>query len=79
MNESRPNRTSKSRQGISPTGRVQIARVSQDGVGLDPETRRNLIAETAYYLAEGRQFQPGLDLANWLEAERQIDAGVILG
>lgn len=33
-----------------------------------------MIALAAYYLAEGRGFAPGEALADWLEAERMIDA-----
>ena len=32
---------------------------------------RSMIAERAYYKAEQRGFQPGYELVDWLEAERE--------
>jgi len=43
--------------------------------GIEPPTdeqRRELIAVTAYYLAERRNFQPGHEDEDWLAAEAQI-------
>lgn len=33
-----------------------------------------MIAEAAYYRAEKRGFEPGKELEDWLEAEKEIDA-----
>ena len=41
-----------------------------------PDLRQSLIAEAAYYLSERRGFQPGHELDDWLNAERQIDAAI---
>ncbi len=38
------------------------------------ETRRHMIAEAAYYMAEQRGFAQGGDIEDWLLAEKQIDA-----
>jgi hypothetical protein len=46
--------------------------VQQDVEPLTDEQRRELIAVTAYYLAEGRNFQPGHEDEDWLTAEDQI-------
>ena len=35
--------------------------------------RRDRIAVAAYYNAQRRGFQPGREVEDWLEAERQID------
>jgi len=40
---------------------------------VDPEARRLMIAEAAYYCAEKRGFEPGHELEDWLEAEAGID------
>jgi hypothetical protein len=40
---------------------------------VDPEVRRLMIAEAAYYCAEQRGFEPGHELEDWLEAEARID------
>jgi hypothetical protein len=39
-----------------------------------PAQRHGQIAEAAYFLAEARGFAPGLELDDWLEAERAVDA-----
>lgn len=41
---------------------------------VDPEVRRRMIAEAAYYIAEKRGFIHGHHDGDWAEAERQIDA-----
>jgi hypothetical protein len=40
----------------------------------DETTLLQMIATAAYYLAEQRQFEPGHELEDWTEAERQIRA-----
>jgi hypothetical protein len=40
---------------------------------VDPEVRRLMIAEAAYYCAEQRGFEPGHELEDWLAAEARID------
>ena len=40
---------------------------------VDPEVRRLMIAEAAYYCAEQRGFEPGHEREDWLEAEARID------
>lgn len=40
---------------------------------IDPERKRQMIAEAAYYRAEQRGFAPGFDLQDWLEAEAQVE------
>jgi hypothetical protein len=44
----------------------------QDVEPLTDEQRRELVAVTAYYLAEKRNFQPGHEHEDWLAAEAQI-------
>jgi hypothetical protein len=36
--------------------------------------KHQLIAEAAYYRAERRNFAPGYELADWLNAEEEIEA-----
>jgi hypothetical protein len=38
-----------------------------------PEERYQLIAEAAYYRSEQRNFAPGCELADWLDAEAEIE------
>ena len=35
---------------------------------------KQMISEAAYYLAQKRGFAPGLELSDWLHAEREIEA-----
>ena len=45
---------------------------------LSPDDRRELVRQTAYFLSERRGFDPSRDIENWLEAEQQVDAGLML-
>ena len=40
----------------------------------DEQTRHEVIAAAAYFLAESRGFSPGCELDDWLRAEAQIAA-----
>jgi hypothetical protein len=41
---------------------------------LSEETRRAMIAESAYLRAERRGFAPGGEVEDWMAAEREVDA-----
>lgn len=41
---------------------------------VSPDDRRRLISHAAYLRAERRGFAPGSELADWLEAEAEVDA-----
>ncbi|HEX6260010.1 MAG TPA: DUF2934 domain-containing protein [Woeseiaceae bacterium] len=41
---------------------------------VDPEQRSRMIAEAAYFRAEQRGFEGGDPLADWVEAEAEIDS-----
>lgn len=43
-----------------------------DTGGVDPDEFRRMVAERAYCKAEKRGFEPGHDMNDWLEAEREI-------
>ena len=40
------------------------------------EKRQRMISEAAYHIAAKRQFAPGDEMEDWLQAEAQIDAGL---
>ncbi len=46
---------------------------------VDPERRAACIAEAAYYRSERRGFAPGHELHDWLDAEAEIDSGLLRG
>jgi hypothetical protein len=39
-----------------------------------PEEQQRLIAQRAYYRAQRRNFEPGHELKDWLEAEAELKA-----
>ncbi len=45
-----------------------------DNVSLSTEERQQWVATAAYYRAESRGFSPGLEDADWHQAEVQIEA-----
>lgn len=50
------------------------SRIDRATTRTDPETRRRMIAEAAYYKSQARDFAPGFEELDWLAAEREIDA-----
>ena len=46
---------------------------------VNPLTQRDrfaMIAEAAYFVAQGRGFEPGHELEDWFAAEREVDRRV---
>ena len=41
------------------------------------EQLHGMISETAYYLAEDRGFEPGLEMTDWLAAANQVDTTLL--
>jgi len=55
---------------------------SQRAVGaalIDPQRRRALIAEAAYFRAERRGFESGHEAEDWLAAEVEVDTALTIG
>jgi len=46
---------------------------------VDPQQRAALISRAAYLRALNRGFQPGYEMADWLEAEAEVDAELLRG
>ena len=46
---------------------------------IDQDLRRGMIAQAAYYRAERRGFVPGYETEDWLAAESEVDAALMLG
>jgi len=53
---------------------VVVSELPDGATTLTAEEREQLIAETAYRIAELRGFGCGHELDDWLEAEKQVDA-----
>jgi hypothetical protein len=46
---------------------------------IDPDRRRALIAQAAYFRAERRHFAPGHEAEDWLAAELEVDTALTSG
>jgi hypothetical protein len=58
------------------TDRFAEAGEAQDDsfdAGVSDEERRRMIAETAYFIAQRREFDGGLELEDWLAAEAEVN------
>lgn len=60
----------------SPTAKTEQAEMAIVAATLEPvpEDVGSMIAKAAYYLAAARNFTPGYELDDWLEAERAVHA-----
>lgn len=66
--------------GTTEPGKIEAGSRTRRETTADPETERcRMIAEAAYYRAQERNFCPGNELDDWLQAERDIDAKLNLG
>jgi len=74
-------KTQASRSARRPAARSTLPPLRADvaPVRIDPERRRALIAQFAYYRAERRGFEPGHEVEDWLHAEAEVDTALTLG
>ncbi len=56
-----------------PKWEHSVHRSEGDGVSHNREQLRELVALEAYYSAERRGFEPGLELHDWLSAEATVE------
>ena len=49
-----------------------MSQAQQSGPQPTPDEIYRLIRETAYLKAEARNFAPGVELQDWLEAEKEV-------
>ena len=52
----------------------QESSTQQNDLGVNLTERHQMIAETAYFIAEQRGFKDGDTLEDWLQAEAKVDA-----
>ncbi|HYB32487.1 MAG TPA: DUF2934 domain-containing protein [Steroidobacteraceae bacterium] len=69
---SKPEPTAEAVRRPARTGKSAAAAAAR--VGLTPEARHALIAQSAYLRAERRGFAPGQETEDWLAAEAEVDA-----
>ena len=80
-----PDVSSQANLGPRPTAPASVAPAQpESGMGAtpavnEPERRRAMIAEAAYYRAAGRGFEPGRELEDWTFAEGEVDAMLARG
>jgi hypothetical protein len=60
-------------RAAQPAGAVHVA-----GELVNPEMRRDIIAQAAYFRAQRRDFEAGHELEDWLAAEAEVDAALTL-
>ena len=53
-----------------PQGTYEYEQMVAENAVFNP---KQLISEAAFFIAEGRDFAPGHELADWLEAEAEIE------
>jgi Protein of unknown function (DUF2934) len=71
---STPSTAPPKRARSSRATKTQTAEPLRSAPVLSAEQRRSLIAERAYLRAEGRGFEGGDPIIDWLESEREVDA-----
>ena len=69
---SKPNDGAASVTPESPQESTQSAAAAS--VSIDPDTRRQLVAAQAYFLAERRGFAAGHEIEDWVAAEMVVDS-----
>ncbi len=57
----------------SGAARMGATDASPISMGVSSEERHQLIAEAAYFRAERRNFAPGYELEDWLDAETEVE------
>ena len=63
----------------TPKTSVRPLRADVAAAVIDPDHRRALIAQMAYYRAERRGFEPGHETEDWLSAEAEVDTALTVG
>ena len=66
-----PSRTRSTRKPV-PTTPAAIVTSDSASAGAPCPKRQAMIAEAAFFIAESRGFTPGLEIDDWLEAERRV-------
>jgi hypothetical protein len=67
---------------MRPTKRPKAARPRYSRLAqqlVSPETRREMIAQAAYFRAQRRGFEAGKEVQDWLAAEIEVDTALTLG
>lgn len=72
-NRSRVNSHSQNAEAEPEIDTTALVKMARQLVEPDTDSERHeLIAVAAYYLAEGRNFEPGHETEDWLAAESQV-------
>ena len=73
-----PSKTRSTRKPVVTTPAASDIDIDSDhtntsaGAGAPCPKRQAMIAEAAFFIAESRGFTPGLEIDDWLEAERRV-------
>lgn len=77
VSAAKPRRSAKRATAKSQPALGAVSEEAPKIINMTALDRSSMIAEAAYYRAQGRQFEPGHDLEDWLAAEREIDGALI--
>jgi hypothetical protein len=58
-------------EAVAPTT-VGVPKKEFPSAPLSPQEIYQLVQEAAYFKAEARQFAPGVELQDWLDAEKEV-------
>ena len=72
-NKGKPSETARSSVRTASNAEITGGRLERREIPSFSEDRQQRIAEAAYWRAERRGFEPGRELDDWLEAEREVD------
>ena len=67
----RPAAPAKTAKSAAPKARSTAQKIAPDG-SPTPEQLYRLIQETAYFKAKARNFAPGHEVQDWIEAEAEV-------
>jgi Protein of unknown function (DUF2934) len=72
-------RPSRVRRAKGAKATLETTPTSAELTSITRSDRQAMIATAAYYRAEKRHFAPGCELEDWIAAELEIDALLVLG
>ena len=78
--EKNPSAESSSKRPPRKRGAMRASEPASDRPNfVDPQQRAALISRAAYFRAMHRGFAPGYEMEDWLAAEAEVDAELLLG
>jgi hypothetical protein len=67
-----PPKTARSQPAAKPAAKPQMTFTGNAQADVSPEELRKLISEAAYFRAKQRDFAPGYEVEDWIQAEAEV-------